>query len=247
VDIVSHFHLESEKSKIFLIMNKKGSYPLEEIIKNIYHVGDSGCSVYLIDTRSEDGLVLIDAGMDLEVIKSIRSQGLQPGDIQHCILTHFHIDHIGACFELKQFLPEIKFYAHELDALPIEEEGHDSRTAASWYGVKYRPVILDHKLSGDWEDIRFGDYEFQCFHTPGHTPGSISILVRAEGKKVLFGQDLHGPFSRDFLSDLHDYQNSMERLLDLEADILCEGHFGVFQPADEVTKYIERHKRQNRP
>ncbi|MFC1863721.1 MBL fold metallo-hydrolase [Thermodesulfobacteriota bacterium] len=220
---------------------------MKEIIKNIYHVGDSGCFVYLVDTRSEDGLVLIDAGMDLDMIKRIRSQGLRPEDIRHCILTHFHIDHIGICFELRQFLPHIKFYAHELDALPIEEEGHNSRTAASWYGVQYRPVRLDRKLSGEREDITFGAYEFQCIHTPGHTPGSISILVGAEGKKVLFGQDLHGPFDRDFLSDLHDYQNSMEKLLDLESDILCEGHFGVYQPADEVRKYIESHKRQNRP
>ncbi|MFC1820505.1 hypothetical protein ACFLZG_05420 [Thermodesulfobacteriota bacterium] len=64
---------------------------------------------------------------------------------------------------------------------------------------------------------------------------------------MLFGKDLHGPFNKDFLSDLHDYQNSMEKLLDLKADILCEGHFGVFQPAGEVRKYIETHKRQNRP
>ena len=220
---------------------------MKEIIKNIYHVGDSGCSVYLLDTRSKEGLALIDAGMDLEMIKGIRSHGLYPEDIRHCILTHFHIDHIGACFDLRQFLPGIKFYGHKLDAVPIEEAGHDSRTAASWYGIRYRPVKLDHKLSGDAENLPFGAYEFQCIHTPGHTPGSISILVRAEGKKVLFGQDLHGPFHKDFRSDLHAYQRSMEKLLDLEADILCEGHFGVFRPADEVRKYIERHKMQNRP
>jgi glyoxylase-like metal-dependent hydrolase (beta-lactamase superfamily II) len=220
---------------------------LKEIVKNIYHVGDSGCSVYLIDTRSKDGLVLIDAGMDLEMIKRIRSHGLNPKDIRHCILTHFHIDHIGSCFDLRLFLPDIQFYAHKLDAVPIEEEGHDTRTAASWYGIRYKPVRLDRKLSGDEEKLPFGEYEFQCIHTPGHTPGSISILVRAEGKKVLFGQDLHGPFHESFLSDLNDYQDSMQKLLDLEADILCEGHFGVFQPADEVKKYIEKHKRLNRP
>lgn len=220
---------------------------MKEIIKNVYHVGDSGCSVYLIDTQSNDGLVLIDAGMDLEMIKSVRSYGLHIEDIRHCILTHSHIDHIGICYDLRQFLPDIKFYAHELDALPIEEKGHDSRTAASWYGVRYRPVRLDYRLSWDSENLQFGEYIFQCIHTPGHTPGSISILVRAEGKKVLFGQDLHGPFSEDFLSDVDDYQNSMEKLLGLEADILCEGHFGIFKPANEVRRYIERHKRLNRP
>ncbi len=220
---------------------------MREIIKNIYHVGDSGCSVYMVDTQSRDGLVLIDAGMDLDMIKGIRSYGLHLKDIRHCILTHSHIDHIAICFDLRQLLPNIKFYAHELDALPIEEEGHDPRTAASWYGIRYRPVRLDRKLSKDTEDLEFGPYIFQCVHTPGHTPGSISVLVRAEGEKVLFGQDVHGPFHKDFLSDLYDYQDSMEKLLDLGVDILCEGHFGVFHPATEVKKYIEMHKRLNLP
>lgn len=74
---------------------------MKEIIKQFYHVGDSGCSVYLIDTRNRDGLVLIDAGMDLDMIKGIRSHGLRPEDIRHCILTHFHIDHIGACYDFE--------------------------------------------------------------------------------------------------------------------------------------------------
>ncbi|MDA3791948.1 MAG: hypothetical protein PF503_26055 [Desulfobacula sp.] len=47
---------------------------MEQIIKNIYHVGDNGCSVYMVDTQSDQGLVLIDAGMDLDMIKQIDSQ-----------------------------------------------------------------------------------------------------------------------------------------------------------------------------
>ena len=72
-------------------------------------------------------------------------------------------------------------------------------------------------------------------------------VVESEGKKVLFGQDLHGPFNDSFLSNLKDYQLSMQKLLDLDADILCEGHLGIFQPADKVKRYIETHKSQNQP
>jgi hypothetical protein len=39
----------------------------------------------------------------------------------------------------------------------------------------------------------------------------------------------------------------MQKLLDLEADILCEGHYGIFQPAEEAKRFIERHKLQNQP
>jgi glyoxylase-like metal-dependent hydrolase (beta-lactamase superfamily II) len=217
---------------------------MKQIIKNIYHVGDNECSVYLVDTQSDQGLVLIDAGMNLNMIKQIDSHGMRFKNIQHCILTHCHIDHIGICAKLKKELPNIKFYGHELDAVPIEEFGHDDRTAASWYGVRYEPIKLYRKFTSDTV-LKLGSYDFQCIHTPGHTPGSISVLVESEGKKVLFGQDLHGPFNEGFLSNIQDYQVSMQKLLDLQADILCEGHFGIFQPVDRVRQYIETHKRQN--
>lgn len=219
---------------------------MKEIIKHIYHVGDGECSVYLVDTASDQGLVLIDAGMDLNMIRGIKRHGMRFEDIRHCILTHCHIDHIGICAQLGRALPGIRFYAHESDALPIEEAGHDGRTAASWYGVRYEPVQLFQKFHGNTV-LSLGNVDFRCIHTPGHTPGSISVLVESQGKKLLFGQDLHGPFSPEFLSDLRNYQISMQKLLDLEADILCEGHFGIFGPARQVRQYIERHKRLNQP
>ncbi len=219
---------------------------MRKIFKNVFHIGDSGCSVYLVNTQSDDGLVLIDAGMSLHMIKKIKKADLNPMHIKHCILTHFHIDHIGACAELKDFNKKIKFYGHDLDADPIEERGHDSKTAAKWYGVSYRPVKLEKRFKGDLEVLKFGSYEFQCIHTPGHTPGSISILVVIEDKRILFGQDIHGPFMRNFGSNLDDYQKSMQKLLDLNADILCEGHFGIFQPAAVVYDYIKGYMEQNK-
>jgi len=212
---------------------------MKEVFKDIYHIGNSGCSVYLIDTKSDDGLVLIDCGMNLSLIKKISKIGLNPMDIKHCILTHFHIDHIAACYDLKQYNEKVKFYAHNLDADAIEERGHDKETAASWYGViNYKPVKLEKRLKGDLEILKFGAYEFKCFHTPGHTPGSLAILLELE-KKILFGQDIHGPIIPG-VSDFEDYQNSLKKLLDLEVDILCEGHFGIFQE-DEVKRFIKQY------
>jgi glyoxylase-like metal-dependent hydrolase (beta-lactamase superfamily II) len=219
---------------------------MEKIVKNVYHVGDSGCSIYLIDTQSSDGLVLIDAGMSLQIIKDIDEFDLNPKDIKHCILTHFHIDHIAACADLKDFNNQIKFYAHNLDADAIEESGHDEQTAALWYGIKYRPIKLDKRFQKDVEILKFGPYEFQCIHTPGHTPGSISIFVEINKTKILFGQDIHGPFMKSFGSNLNDYQSSMLKLLELKAHILCEGHFGIFRGVDKINNYIKGYMDQNR-
>ena len=220
---------------------------MEKIVDKIYYIGLFGCQVYLINTRSKEGLVLIDCGMNSEIIEDISDEGLNPKDLNHCIITHCHIDHIEACHDLNEFIPEIKFYAHELDAKAIEELGHDQQTAASWYGKKYQPVKLYKRFTKDMETLILGNLEFKIIHTPGHTPGSISILVESQGKKVLFGQDIHGPFYESFGSDLNDYQKSMQKLLEFEADILCEGHYGIIKPAKEVEKYIKNYMRQNLP
>jgi glyoxylase-like metal-dependent hydrolase (beta-lactamase superfamily II) len=58
---------------------------------------------------------------------------------------------------------------------------------------------------------------------------------------VLFGQDIHGPFNKAFGSDIDLWKESMHKLLALEADILCEGHFGIYQPKEKVRDYIERY------
>ena len=102
-------------------------------------------------------------------------------------------------------------------------------------------------MKGDLEKIQLGQYEFQCVHTPGHTPGSISVLIKVDGIKILFGQDIHGPFYKSFGSNLDDYQKSMQKLIDLNIDILCEGHYGVIQPANEVSRFIKGHMDSNRP
>jgi hypothetical protein len=47
-----------------------------------------------------------------------------------------------------------------------------------------------------------------------------------------------------FKSDVGRWRKSMEKLLALEADILCEGHFGIFQTKEEVRKYIQRYMRE---
>ena len=117
-------------------------------------------------------------------------------------------------------------------------------TAAAWYNLRFPPIPVDIKLANEEERLLFGDQEIVFLHTPGHTPGSLSVYLDRGGTRVLFGQDIHGPFSAEFGSDPAAWRRSMEKLLALEADILCEGHFGVFQPKDNVAAYIEHYMRQ---
>jgi glyoxylase-like metal-dependent hydrolase (beta-lactamase superfamily II) len=147
-----------------------------------------------------------------------------------------HIDHIGGLATLKERYGS-KIIAHELDRMGIEGENNDL-TAASMYGVDYRPVNVDILLKDDLEKLHLGDLDFNFLHTPGHTPGSISVYIDTSDGRILFGQDIHGPFSPAWGSNLADWRVSMQKLLALRTDILCEGHAGVYK-GDKVKKYIE--------
>ncbi|OPY74419.1 MAG: Metallo-beta-lactamase L1 precursor [Syntrophorhabdus sp. PtaU1.Bin058] len=217
----------------------------EEIVKGIYIVGSSDisdpkdCSVYLIDLGE---LILIDTGAGTgteTVIGNIISLGLDPKRITTVILTHCHIDHVGGAHVFKGRYGS-RIVMHELDAAAVER-GDNRMTAAYWYGVDFAPLDVDVKLAGKENRLSFPGNEIVCLHTPGHTPGSISVYVDTGGKRVLFGQDIHGPFLAEFGANISHWQKSMEMLLSLKADILCEGHFGTYRPNERVTEYIERY------
>jgi glyoxylase-like metal-dependent hydrolase (beta-lactamase superfamily II) len=222
----------------------------KEIMESIYQVGGADmsdprdCAVYLLDLGE---LVLIDAGAGPsyeQIVRNIEGLGLKPAKLKTVILTHCHIDHIGGAPQFRETFGA-QTIMHQLDAEAVEQ-GNDRMTAASWYNLSFPPMPVDVKLTQEEEHLHFGDQEIICLHTPGHTPGSLSVYLDRGGKRILFGQDIHGPFSEDFGSDLAAWRRSMERLLALEADILCEGHFGVYQPKKNVAEYIRHYLVQYR-
>jgi len=216
----------------------------EEIINGIYLIGGSDmtsaedAAVFLIDFKKT--LVMIDAGAGgsfSQLVRNIEMLGFDPADLSCLILTHCHIDHIGSApFFQKRFGTEIVI--HELDADAVEK-GDSFKTAANWYEKTFAPMNVDRKLQGAETVLPFGDEALHCLHTPGHTPGSISVYLDRAGRRILFGQDIHGPFHQAFGSDIDQWKTSMKKLLDLDADILCEGHFGIFRTKERVRSYIE--------
>ncbi len=215
-----------------------------EVVKGIYIVGGGeitdprDAAVYLLDLGE---LVLIDTGGGesyKEILKNIEQVNLSAQKITTIILTHCHIDHIGGAKYLQDAIG-CRIIMHELDANAVER-GDTQMTAAHWYRLPLLPMDVNIKIKGD-ESLSIGDHVLGILHTPGHTPGSLSVYIDKEGERILFGQDIHGPFSEEFGSDLAAWRQSMKRLLGLEADVLCEGHLGVFRPKDKVTAYIEHY------
>ncbi|OGO07150.1 MAG: hypothetical protein A2Y61_04275, partial [Chloroflexi bacterium RBG_13_60_13] len=200
------------------------------------HLND--CLVYLVGGET---MVLIDSGAGEgyeQIVANIRSLGVEPEKLRAVVATHAHIDHIGALGRFRdEFGAEI--VAHELDVEAIET---GCGTGAEFYDVGYVPCKVDTILKGSEQVLSYGGQDLRAIHIPGHSPGSVAVVVDGE-KKILFGQDIHGPY---FLkgSNLAQARLSLQRLVDLKADILCEGHFGIYQPAAEVKRYIEGYLRE---
>ncbi len=217
----------------------------QRICEGVFLVGgpdltaSSDCLCYLVNTGAAPVLIDCGAGPGLDrLLDHVAETGCAALDIETLVLTHAHIDHAGAAAELRRRIG-CRIVAHHADADAIEE-GDRVRSAAHWYGTDLEPAPVDFRVTGKSHRLGPDLSDLVLLHTPGHTPGSlVAVLETEDGHRVLFGQDIHGPFSPDFGSDIDEWKKSMRDLIALDADILCEGHYGVFHGRSAVREFIE--------
>ncbi|MFO1371321.1 MAG: MBL fold metallo-hydrolase [Candidatus Competibacteraceae bacterium] len=219
------------------------THSIVRITSEIHQVGGFGlthpddAAIYLVNFAGQ--AALIDAGSggnQSQLLANIHAAGVTPEQIRYLLLTHCHFDHTGGARSLREQLgcPSI---AHVLDA-EFLEIGDDEVTAASWYGTHLTPFTVDQKLTAPRTEILLGDRVITALHIPGHSPGSVAYLTASEGQTVVFAQDVHGPLHPALRSNTADYVSSLRELLDLQADILCEGHYGIFTGQSAMRRFI---------
>lgn len=166
-------------------------------------------AIYLI---SFDGhTALIDAGCGRAndvLLRNIETAGVKPENIELLLITHCHFDHTGGARWLRERLGCV-VVMHELDA-PYLQAGDPEVTAASWYGSRLEPCVVDRTLGGNGEDIRLGERIIRAVHIPGHSPGSVAYVTTSAGLNIVFAQDVHGPLHPSLLSNAADYQASLQ-------------------------------------
>ncbi|MHA1700486.1 MAG: MBL fold metallo-hydrolase, partial [Promethearchaeota archaeon] len=141
--------------------------------------GPGDCHVYAVGLP-DGGTCLIDTGTSNadEIMENIKSLPFNDVGIRNIILTHAHYDHVGAAHEFKKMYPDAIVIAHELEVDAIQGlPGTEGITAASWYGAILVPINVDDILTGKSGVLNLGSRVFHWYHTPGHTQGSISIVV----------------------------------------------------------------------
>lgn len=189
--------------------------------KTLTHPLDA--SAYLI---KGDEPTLIDCGSSVgypALKRDLLSFGYQPRDITRVIATHGHWDHLSGMALLREE-SDAKLYAHEADREQVET-GDYELTSAFLYGKPFPPVQVDGLLR-DGDVLQINGFALTVYHTPGHTPGSICLWTEVDGVKLLIaGDTIWGGYHPKIHSDLEEWVRSLDRLLQLNFDVLTFGHF----------------------
>ncbi|MBF0110904.1 MAG: MBL fold metallo-hydrolase [Magnetococcales bacterium] len=213
------------------------------ITRAVFQVGGANLTTaedaasYLV--VGHEAAVLVDAGTGLGIerlLANIAATGTTPKRITHLLLTHCHFDHSGGAFALRKRLG-CRTVIHHLDA-PYLETGDRFTTAANWYDRPLTPCPIDEMIGPEPWQLELEPFRIIAHHVPGHSPGSLVYTMESDGSTVMFAQDVHGPLHSILKSNRQDYRASLQRMLDLNCDVLCEGHYGIIRGKKESAAFI---------
>lgn len=205
--------------------------------------------------------VLVDTGLPRHarrIGKALAAEGLSWSDLRAVILTHGHIDHAGSAAEIAR-LSAAPVHAHEGD-LPYLHGQRPLTRPTGWFGQIFRltgvierpyaKVAIDAPLQGGAEvTLTFWpDHKLTLVPTPGHTPGSLSVLTKdgqvLAGDLLSSGILLGGLAWRSrtqqppFEEDTRQVVQSLQSLLERGARRFYLGHGGPVS-AVQVQRHVD--------
>lgn len=183
---------------------------------------EGGCNVYLL--RGTQKTLLIDLGLpgDYDYICAGLSRlGLTIDDVSMLLLTHEHVDHVGALNRLPR---RVVVGAHKRAATKFSLDDRFSMMSGA-FNVSDTAFHVDLYLD-DGALIDLGGLKLRVIYTPGHCSGSVCFYesirgILFSGDTVFGGGVLGGIFASGNISD---YIESLERLLEFNLVALYPGH-----------------------
>ncbi len=153
--------------------NKMKGMKVETVV-----VGALETNCYLVYCETTLECAVIDPGADSgKIFRAVADKGLKPVVL---IDTHGHVDHVGANKDIKDHF-DIPLLIHEADVSMLKNTLLS--VIASLLGAKASPDPDSFLHEGD--EIRFGESCLHVIHTPGHSPGSVSL----KGEGLLLSGD----------------------------------------------------------
>nr|AIA12036.1 BJP_beta_lactamase [uncultured bacterium] len=215
-----------------------------KIIDNIYYVGASDVTVFLITTPQ--GHILIDAGFE-ETVPQIKANvaklGFKMEDIKILLVNHAHYDHCGGLAEIKK-LTGARLFASPADATVLEDGGASDFRFGGDKAFSFAPAKLTERLKNG-QEIRLGGTVLKTHFTPGHTKGATSWTMDAKdgGKKykVVFmssATTLDYTFVNNakYPQIAEDYTRTYATFKSIKADVFLASHGQFFDLLGKAEK-----------
>ena len=133
-------------------------------------VGPIMANCYILGCKETNEAVVIDPGDDADLILlKLAELNLK---VKYIINTHGHFDHVGANRKMKE-ATNAELLIHALDAPMLDSL---SQAAAS-FGLRSENSPPPDKTIDEGDMITFGNISLKVIHTPGHSPGGISLFT----------------------------------------------------------------------
>jgi len=226
---------------------------LTEILKGVQYVDGSNANSYLVQ-EGDGTLTLVDASMQADGKRILEFITLKlnrkPSDVKMIVITHCHVDHVRGLAALKD-ATGARVAVHEADADFVSGKApYPMQGGAMGFAFKVMsPIFRTTPVEPDLR-LKEGDTigRLAVIHTPGHTPGSISLFDR-QGRVLFVGDTarflkgkLEGP-PRQFTPRMDQARASIERLSSLDFDVMLSGHGEPLRSEDAPRMMNELSKR----